>query len=122
MKRLKFAVFGIVSFVLCSLYATKPNEKSNDKFANNFIDKMSVEVVLTDSQKVLIIKRLKDFSEKLDSLNLIRDETQKLNLRVSTSYQFEQSLDSILTKEQKSILESNRKQRINIILNKYQSK
>lgn len=122
MRKSKFTMLSIVSLVLCSIYANKPIEKNNEKFANSFISKLSVEVTLTDSQKVQIMKQVIDYSIKMDSISKTPNESTKTSMRVSTSALFEQSLDSLLTKEQKSIIESNRIQRLNVISKKFQSK
>lgn len=122
MRKSKFTMLSIAFLVLSSLHATKPIEKSNEKFANSFISKLSVEVTLTDSQKVQIMRQVMDYSLKMDSISKTTNETIKSSMRANVSALFEQSLDSLLTKDQKSILESNRTQRINTISKKYQSK
>jgi hypothetical protein len=122
MKKIKSILLGITAFVMCSLYAVKPTEKDKEKFAGTFTDKLSVEVSLTDSQKVQLMKKVLDYSIKMDSVNLLTNDNEKSANRVSLSVLFEQSIDSLLTKEQKIQLQAIREQRLRMIINKYQSK
>lgn len=122
MKKTKLVMLSIVLFAFCCLYATKPIEKNNEKFVNSFISKLSVEVTLTDSQKAKIMKQAFDYTIRMDTISKTINENTKTMLRVSASTHFELSIDSLLTQEQKSILESNRIQKLNLTSNKYQSK
>lgn len=119
MKLTKFTII-VCAIILGAglLFAEKPTDKKGKRYVSQVIDQLSVDIVLTDSQKVMI--------GKIDQNNRSKFKNKKgqptKELYSQSIYDFRTSLDSILTGEQKELLNEKRIERNIEATNKFNLK
>lgn len=102
MKKLKFLV--TVSAVLLFsnlLFAGNPKTSgSEDNLADLLIEKMGKDVILTDSQKLVVKAKLKTYIVKMQNAHALSNSDEKKSKKNQASLEYQSSLDSILTPSQ----------------------
>jgi len=76
-----------------------------ENIAGNMIAKISKDIVLTDSQKVVIQTKANEFVIKMQSANLLTNEEAKFASKKQASNEYKAILDSLLTNEQRKQLQ-----------------
>lgn len=102
MKKLKLmmAFFAILVFSTF-LFAGNPKKSgSEDNLADLLIEKMGKDVVLTDSQKLVVKQKLKTYIVKMQNANALSNIDEKFSEKKQASNEYQSSLDSILTPAQ----------------------
>ena len=84
---------------------------SDDKLADVMIEKMGKDVVLTDSQKLVMKKRYKKYISNVQNANGVNNTEEKKIRKKRETIQFESSFDSILTPSQNQQLKLKAKER-----------
>jgi len=90
---------------------------NSQDIVNKIVSKLSKDITLTDSQKVIIQAKLQTFAVILQNSNSNVDENTK-----QAYHAYHATLDSILTTEQKTQLISKRNARRDATMNKLKSK
>lgn len=108
MKTTKFTI-TVCAVILGAglLFAEKPTDKKGKSHVTQVIDQLSVDIVLTDSQKIMIGKIDQNIRSKFKNNN---GKPAKESYKQSIC-DFRTSLDSILTDEQKQLLNEKRIER-----------
>lgn len=111
-----------IAIVLFTNFLVAENPKNNATGkADAMVAKLNKNVILTDSQKVYILKKATDFVTKVQHANTQTDVKEKYNLKEQAFYTYRALLDSVLTKEQKSKLSAIQTEQMNRITNKHKS-
>ncbi|MDP4238176.1 MAG: hypothetical protein Q8904_01725 [Bacteroidota bacterium] len=117
MKTIKFRM-AIVAILLFSnlIFAENPLTIDNvDDFANKRIAGIGADIVLTDSQKVILLASSKTFALKIQNSHSLSNVEQKKAF--SKAFQeYRANIDSVLSKAQKSQLTAKQKERRNIAI------
>jgi len=100
---------------LCSnlIYAAKPLNSNDDNLADLLIEKMGKDVVLTDSQKLVVKQKLKTYIVKMKNAQTLSNGDEKFSNKKQANNEYQSSLDSILTSDQKLQLNVKIKEREN---------
>jgi len=114
--RLITAVIAILLFSNL-IFAGNP-----ENYATKKVVKLCKDIVLTDSQKVIIQAKAKVFASKMQSASLITNNIEKTSIQNQAVQGYKMALDSVLTTEQKTQLITKRNERRDIIMNKLKSK
>ncbi len=114
--RLMMAIVATV-FLYIQLNAENPVSIANKK-----LNLLSRDIVLTDSQKVVILEKAKEFAVKFQGANLLTNSIEKNSQLDKAVQQYKAALDTLLTSEQKTQLETKRNERRDLIMNKLKSK
>jgi hypothetical protein len=105
MKKLKLITAVIAVLTLSNLIsAANPKNGKSDNLADLVIEKLNKDVQLTDSQKIILIKRFNVFVNKMDEANNKSTEKDKFNSKKQYSDDYEIVLDSVLSSNQKQQL------------------
>jgi len=100
MKKLKLVTAIIAIFLISNLlFAGNP-----ENIAVKMIEKLSNDVILTDSQRVVIQTKADEYVLKMQNVNLITNIEEQFALRKQISKEYDASLDSLLTIEQREQL------------------
>lgn len=105
---------AIIAIFLFSnlLFAANPKAAlSDDKLADLLIAKMGKEVALTDSQKLVMKKKIKTHIIKMQNAHALGNEDEKNSKKNQETSQYQSSLDSILTPSQNQQLKLKAKER-----------
>lgn len=101
MKKLKLIMAAIaISVSINLLFAGNPQD-GNDNLANLLIDKMSKDIILSDSQKVIVKKKIKTFIVKMQNAHTLSNNSEKYALKKQAELDYQFSLDSVLTGAQR---------------------
>jgi len=103
--KLILAVFAIFLFANLS-FGANPNKFTNEQIAQKMIDKLSKDIVLTDSQKVAIKTKALESVQKHAASNSKTDKKQKNELRKQSFQEYMSFLSAVLTDEQKQQLKN----------------
>ena len=118
MKTLKLIMaFIAILFFTNLLFAGNP-----ENFATKKVAKLCKDIVLTDSQKVIIQAKAKVFAIKVQNASSLTNNTEKTSILNQAGQEYKTALDSVLTTEQKTQLVTKRNERRDIIMNKLESK
>jgi hypothetical protein len=83
------------------MYAEKPLIENPENIATIMIEKLGYDVQLSDSQKMIIKLKAKEFVVKMKTGNSVSNEKDKFSYKKQASNQYHAALDSILTDNQK---------------------
>jgi len=116
MKKVKLFTAIIAIFISSNLLiAVNPNTKNYTKnLANNMLKNLCKDVNLTDSQKIMIQTKAKEYEVKLQNLSQQSNVTSRHSINVQTVNDYRSMLKGILTKDQVDSLESKRIARLKI--------
>lgn len=118
MKKLKFMLACSAILMFSNLaFAVNP-----DNLANKMVTKLSKDIVLTDSQKVVILAKATELTVKRQSANTLTDKTEKSDLKKQVFQEYKAVLDSLLTSEQKQQLSLKQTERRDAIIKKQSKK
>jgi hypothetical protein len=108
MKTTKFSI-TVCAIILGVglLFAEKPTNVNVSDFAKSKLKQLSVDIVLTDSQKILINKKAVEFGTKITKM----DSLTYMVFMPQANQEYKMALDSILTNDQKTQLIQKRKAR-----------
>lgn len=84
------------------------------------VDKLGIDVQLTDSQKIVIKECTKRYIINMESADSISSSESKFKSKEKISQDYVASIDSLLTTNQKSKLKTKNSEREKGILNKLQ--
>ena len=107
MKTTKFSITVCAIILGVGLYAAKPINVNVSDFAKCKLKQLSVDIVLTDSQKILINKKAVEFGTKITKM----DSLTYMVFMPQANQEYKMALDSILTNDQKTQLIQKRKAR-----------
>ena len=118
MKKFKLITAVIAVLVYTNLlFAGNPKTSgSEDNLANLLIEKMGKDVVLTDSQKLVIKTKLKTYIIKMQNAHALTKNDERFSKKEQASNEYQSSLDSILTPTQSQQLQLKIKERENVKL------
>ena len=100
---LRIAAKMNVAFFMFSnlLFAGNPKISSaEDNLADLLIDKMGKDVILTDSQKIVVKAKLKIYIVKIQNAHALINKEENFSKKNQASIEYQSSLDSILTPSQ----------------------
>lgn len=114
MKKLKFIV-AVVLAIVCMNFAgaVNPSKESNEKLANILVEKLNADVQLTDSQKIVLKVKVKEFITSMESVDAKGTPQEKITAKQIIADTYEASVDSILSVDQKARLKEKITQRKN---------
>lgn len=117
-------IAGTIAVMLFSnfLIAGSPNDGQTKKLANNLLNHLSQDIVLTDTQKIIIQTRADEFEVKLQDLSNKSDQETKKKLKSEAMKRYSVVFDSVLTVEQCDTLRSKQMERIITEINSYKTK
>ena len=119
MKKLKLIVALIATLVFSNLiFAIKPLTGNVDDFAKSKVKQLGNMIALTDSQKIMIEKKAKEFGMKI----LNRDSITYEVFSQQFKQEYKMAIDSILTNDQKALLTQKQLDRKNAIRASVKSK
>jgi len=122
MKTPKLIMAIAAMFFLTNLsFGVNPKKNAN-QIATVMVQKMSADIVLTDSQKIAIKAKAIEFATKVQNANSKSDKTEKGTLKKQSFQAFRGVLDSLLTNEQKALLKTKSNERHATIINQVQNK
>jgi len=107
--------FTVANFVLGQNRAAKDDkEKDNKKGTTSIIiNKLSIDVNLTDSQKAEIEARLLKMFERVEAADKKTNKNESVTQKIAANNEYVQFMDSILTDDQKLRLNTKTKEREN---------
>lgn len=112
MEKLKLSTAIVTIFLFANLtFAVNPSKESKKNLANILADKLSKDVQLTDSQKLIIKGYTETFITTMESADSVSNAKKKLHSKEQVSQNYEAFIDSVLTgaqKEQRKIKRLNR--------------
>lgn len=113
MKKLKLIMAVVAAFVCLNfLYGTNPKDKDfTINLADNMVKALCRDIVLTDSQKVIIQASAKDYEAKMKSLKDQANSESKKSNNKQAILEYRTSLNQILTNEQLDTLRIKRIER-----------
>lgn len=108
-------IMAVIAVLLFSnfLFAGNPKTSGEDNLADLLIAKMGNDVVLTDSQKVVVKKKLKKYIVKMQNAHALSKNDEKFTQKKQATDEYQFSLDSILTPSQREQLNIKIKEREN---------
>lgn len=122
MKTLKLIILFIIPIVFTGiLQAGNPSNMKAEDRAKVIVEKLCKDVALTDSQKVAIEIKAKEFMVKMDNSNKQKTKEVKHAQKKEASSSYRAALDSILTFEQKDQLMLKQNERKEAIITKNQN-
>lgn len=113
MKTTKF-ISTVCLFVLCIgfMFAEKPtNKDKKTDLTTTMIASINADVVLTDSQKVVLSEYAKVYISKMEAAHSKTDNKEKMKSKETAFMEYESMVDSILTPNQREIRMDKIKQR-----------
>jgi hypothetical protein len=124
MKKLKLITPLIAIFMFSNLLvAINPNKKDYTKnLADNMMKGLCKDVNITDSQKIIIQTKAKEYEVKLQSLSQQSNVTSKNAINVQAVQDYRSMLAGILTKDQIDSLKTKRIERLKLASNKNNTK
>ncbi len=121
MKRLKLITAVVAAFVCLNfVFAVNPKKETTENLATMLVDKLGIDVQLTDSQKIVIKECTKRYIINMESADSISSSESKFKSKEKISQDYVASIDSLLTTNQKSKLKTKNSEREKGILNKLQ--
>lgn len=123
MKKLKLMMAIIAILVFSNLlFAAKPLTNDDNNLASQMVNKLDKSVILTDSQRVVILQNVKTFILKTQNIDTSLSDNEKFKLKKQASDDYEAFLDNILTKGQKETLEMKIQATQDSIMKQFESK
>ena len=118
MKKLKFLLVSAAFFMFFNLlFAENPKTSgTEDNLAIMLIEKMGKDVVLTDSQKLVIKTKLKTYIIKMQNAHALTKNDERFSKKEQANNEYQSSLDSILTPSQNQQLHLKITERENVKL------
>jgi hypothetical protein len=113
MNKLKLISAVILAFIGLNLVFAGQPLTTTDNLANILIEKLNVDVQLTDSQKTIILKRLQKQITKVVEADKLNDSGQKRNNKKIANEEYQNFLDSILTISQRAQMDQKYESRKN---------
>lgn len=118
--KLIMALIAILLFTNL-LFAGNPVKYNADYLANLMVEKLSRDIMLTDSQKTAILAKAKEYAEKRQNSDSQKNSVDEDETKKQASQQYKAALESILTSEQKAQLTTKQSERRDSISNKYRT-
>ncbi|MDD3077751.1 MAG: hypothetical protein PHH37_01435 [Paludibacter sp.] len=114
MKTLKllFTIIGVCTFTLAVAQNTGKKQKTED-VTDLIVEKLNIDVTLTDSQKVIIKNKINNYFTKVNNISK-GNSANKQKDKVQAAANFELSIDSILTPTQIELKKQKIRERENI--------
>jgi hypothetical protein len=114
MKTSKSLMLAFATLLLStSLFAGNP-----ENLATKIVAKLSKDIVLTDSQKVVIQTKAKELALKRQNADALSDKTEKTELKRQASQSYKAIVDSLLTNEQRQQLKVKQNERRDAMIKK----
>lgn len=117
-------ITGVFIFLLLSqvtLYAQKTQADDAGRIAEGIVERLDKDVILTDSQKVVILEHAKVFAVKSQSTqNLTNNDATRMQRRNHVQ-EYKAAINEVLTNEQKEMLAKKREERREAVVKKYTS-
>jgi len=116
MKKIKFLV-AVIAVLLFSnlLFAGNPKTSGSEyNLADLLIEKMGKDIILTDSQKLVVKAKLKTYIVKMKNAHALTNGDERLSKKEQASNEYQSSLDSILTPAQNQQLKIKITERENV--------
>jgi ABC-type molybdate transport system ATPase subunit len=105
MKTTKLLTAIIAIFLFSNFsYAANPNKLTDEQVTQKLVDKLSNDIVLTDSQKVVIKTKALEYVQKRADSNSKKDKKEKSKLLKQSFQEYMNFLSMVLTEEQKQEL------------------
>jgi hypothetical protein len=111
MKKTVLSAFVVVALITGTTYAQKTKNATTEKLATEMVDKLVTEITLTKEQKKVLQKKSEEFVLKLQEANSFSDKKQLLELQRKAFEEYNSSVDSTFTVQQKTQREKNAKER-----------
>lgn len=109
MRKIKLISVIILVMIISDLvFAGNTLKKDVDNLATIMIEKLNADVILTDSQKVIMHAKAKEFISAMQNSNKNTDKENKSSAKKEAYQKYKASLDSLLTDEQKTQLQKKR--------------
>jgi len=101
----------IIAFwgAIVSMHASNPKEERTNEMVQKTVDRISEITGLEPSQRNILTGKVKIHVARIEAINELKDQKQKVNELKKATTDFRTSLDSILTRAQKETLEVKRK-------------
>jgi hypothetical protein len=116
-------ILAVVAVLMFTNLTFGANPKKNaNQIATVMIEKMSADIVLTDSQKVAIKATALELATKVQNANSKSDKTERKTLKKQAFQTFNAVLDSTLTSDQKNLLKTKANERHTNSINQVQNK
>lgn len=115
-------ITGVLVFIFFTqviLLAQKTSTKNVDQIAAGIVEKLSKEVALTDSQKVVILEHAKAFALKSQNTKNLSNNEVTLMQRKSNVQEYKAAINEVLTNEQKEMLVKKHEERREAVVKKY---
>lgn len=123
MKKLKLMMAIIAILVFSNLlFAAKPLTNDDNNLAGLMVDKLDKSVILTDSQRVVILQNVKAFILKVQNIDTSLSDNEKFKLKKQASDDYDAFLESVLTNGQKETLVMKIKVTQDSIMKQFESK
>ena len=106
-------------FICSTVFSKKTSSADIGSIATGIVERLDREVVLTDSQKVVILEHAKTLAVKSQNTRSMANTDAVLLQRKSDVQEYKKALDAILTDEQKEALIKKRDERREAIAKKY---
>lgn len=122
MKKLKLITACVAILLFTNLLFAANPKKSASEHAAKMIEKLTIDVVLTDSQKTIIQKKATDYAVRMQSADSKADKSDKLGMKKEATQTYKTALDSTLTMSQRNELTAKQNERHLAIINKIKTK
>ncbi|OJV37527.1 MAG: hypothetical protein BGO29_03540 [Bacteroidales bacterium 36-12] len=106
-------------FICSTVFSQKTSSADVSSIATGIVERLDSDVVLTDSQKVVILEHAKTLAVKSQNTRSMANTDAVLLQRKSDVQEYKKALDAILTDEQKEALIKKRDERREAIVKKY---
>ena len=117
MKKVKLLTALIAVLLFSNLvFAGNP-----EILASKMVEKLNNDVQLTDSQKVVLQLKAKEFAVKIRNANSQSNNADKSTSKKQANLEYKTSLDSVLTNDQKTKLNTRITERRQVIIKKYKT-
>lgn len=111
MKKATLTALVIFIFLIGNTNAQKTKNSTTEKLATEMVDKLATETTLTKEQRKVLQKKSEEFVSKLQEANSLSDKKQLLELQRKAFEEYNSSVDSTFTVQQKTQREKNAKER-----------
>ncbi len=118
MKTPKSLMLAFATLLLSTLlFAGNP-----ENLSTKIVAKLSKDIVLTDSQKVVILNTAKEFAIKRQNADALSDNAEKTELKRQAFQSYKAIVDSLLTNDQRKQLKLKQNERRDAITKKNEYK
>jgi len=122
MKKFKL-ITAVIAILMFSnfILAVNPNPETADEISNTMVENLDKDVALTTVQKETIKKKAKDYAVSLLQARTMSDKIQSYAYMSNINNNYQSTLDSVLTFDQKAQKEKKFKERLETIVTKINS-